>query len=202
MSDRTNDEKLRILQERLAQIKVKDDADLPQEPMDELAQIKQKNKIPAATSKEKKEEVIEVASPQTETPQKEKNPISFKWLKYFIISCLCGFGGYYAYNNIDFANTFASDEEIEETKEFVLEYDLNIPGEKIAITASFEDECSAKAMVNDLKEKGYKCDYFFLPEKSNSTEEIYKLFIGPYETEGEANQEAKPLKTEFEIINL
>jgi len=210
MSDRTNDEKLRILQERLAQIKVKDDADLPLEPMDESAQIKQKHEIPAATSKEEKEEVIEVSSPQTETPQKEKSPTSFKWLKYFILSFLCGFGGYYAYNNIDFTNTFASDEEIEETKEFVLEYDLNIPGKKhpflkltfVAITASFEDEPSAKAMVNDLKEKGYKCDYFFLPEQSNSSEEVYKVFIGPYETEGEANQEVKPLKTEFEIINL
>ena len=183
MSDRTNDEKLRILQER-------------------LSQIKQKSETSSATSKKEKEEAIEAASPQTAIPQKEKNPISFKWLKYSILYFLCGFGAYYAYNNIDFANTFASDEEIEETKEFVLEYDLNIPGEKIAITASFEDESSAKAMVNDLKEKGYKCDYFFLPEKSNSTEEIYKVFIGPYETEGEANQEVKPLKTEFEIINL
>ena len=37
-------------------------------------------------------------------------------------------------------------------------------------------------MVNDLSKKGFKCDYFFLPNKSNSTEKIYKVFIGPYES--------------------
>ena len=183
MSDRTNDEKLRILQER-------------------LSQIKQKSETSSATSKEEKEEIIEVASPQTKVPRKEKDPISFKWLKYFILYFLCGFGGYYAYNNIDFTNTFASDIKIEETKEFVLEYNLNMPGEKIAITGSFENENSAKAMVKELNVKGFKSDYFFLPNKSNSKEEVYKVFIGPYENGEETNQWIQNIEGDFEIVSL
>ena len=181
MSDRTNDEKLRILQERLSQIKEK-----------------RENQIPIS-----KEEVIEVAAPQTETPQKEKTPISFGWLKYVIIIGALGYGSFYAYNNMDFSNIFSSSNKgMEETQEFVLEYNLNIPGEKIAITASFEDESSAKAMVNNLKVKGYKCDYFFLPEKSNSKEEVYKVFIGPYENAEETNQWTQSLELNFEIVQL
>ena len=185
MSDRTNDEKLRILQERLSQIKEK-----------------RENQMPIS-----REEVIEVAAPQTETPQKEKTPISFGWLKYVVIIGALGYGSFYTYNKIDFSNIFASDKAIEKTKEFVLEYNLNFPGEEeevknIGITASFEEEFLAKAMVNDLKVKGYKCDYFFLPNKSNSKEEVYKVFIGPYETEEEINQWTKNLEVDFEIIKL
>jgi hypothetical protein len=184
MSDRTNDEKLRILQERLSQIKEK-----------------RENQIPIS-----REEVIEVATPQTETPQKEKTPISFGWLKYVVIIGTLGYGSFYVYNNI--ANiSSSSDKAIEKTKEFVLEYNLNFPGEEeevknIGITASFEEEFLAKAMVNDLKVKGYKCDYFFLPNKSNSKEEVFKVFIGPYETEEEINQWTKNLEGDFEIIKL
>ena len=174
MSNRTNDEKRRILKERLAQIK----------------------------EKHKRKVEIEIANPEVKVATIEPKASNLSWIKYIGLIGGVAFGLFYVYNNIDFANTFASDEEIEETKEFVLEYDLNITGEKIAITASFEDESSAKAMVNDLKVKGYKCDYFFLPEKSNSEEEVYTVFIGPYETEEEINQWTKNLEVDFEIIKL
>ena len=182
MSDKTNDEKLRILQERLAQIKQKDETPAPQEA------------------------VVEIETPKESIPQNEPTPRSFGWVKYVVIIGALGYGSFYAFNNIDFSNIFASDEAIEKTKEFVLEYNLNFPGEdeevkNIAITASFEDESSAKAMVNDLKVQGYKCDYFFLPEKSNSKEEVYKVFIGPYENEEETNQWTKNLE-DAEIVKL
>ena len=183
MNDRANDEKLRILQERLAQIKQKDETPAPQEA------------------------VVEIETPKESIPQNEPTPRSFGWVKYVVIIGALGYGSFYAFNNIDFSNIFASDEAIEKTKEFVLEYNLNFPGEdeevkNIAITASFEDESSAKAMVNDLKVQGYKCDYFFLPEKSNSKEEVYKVFIGPYENEEETNQWTENLELDFEIIKL
>ena len=179
MNDRANDEKLRILQERLSQIKQKDETLVP--PIDQ------------------REKVIEVPFPQTETPQKKKTLISFGWLKYVVIIGALGYGSFYVYNNIDNISS-SSDKGIENTKEFVLEYNLNMPGKKIAITTSFKEEFLAKAMVNDLKVKGYKCDYFFLPEKSTSTEEIFKVFIGPYETEEEINQWTHHLEGDFEII--
>ena len=182
MNDKTNDEKLRILQER-------------------LAQIKQKQETPVPT-RNQREEVIEIATPKDEVPQKGHNPMSFGWVKYVVIIGVVGYGSFYAYNNIDFSNLTSSEEITEEPKEFVLEYNLNLKGDNISVISSFEDENSAKAMVNDLKVKGYKCDYFYLPNKSNSTEELYKVYIGPYENNEETNQWTENIDLEFEIIKL
>ena len=176
MSDRTNDEKLKILQERLAQIKQKSETAVP--PNDQ------------------KEKVIEIATPEVKTPTKDKKPLYSSWVSKVILVGSVAYGIFYAYNNID--NIFASsDKGIEK-----IEYNLEIPGKKIAITGSFENESAAKAMVKDLTMKGYKCDYFFLPDKSNSKKEVYKVFIGPYENEEETNQWVKNLEVEFEIIKL
>ena len=78
MSEKTNDEKLRILQERLTQIKQKKDTPTP---------IKQQK------------EVTEVAPDEIQIPQKEKTPMSFGWLKYVVIIGSLGYGGFYAYEN-------------------------------------------------------------------------------------------------------
>ena len=183
MSDKSNDEKLIILQERLAQIKQKKDTPIPQ--------IQQR------------EEVIEVATPEVEIPKKERKPISLGWVKYVVIIGVVGYGSFIALDillNNDSSNS--SEEITEEPKEFVLEYNLNLKGDNISVISSFEDENSAKAMVNDLKVKGYKCDYFYLPNKSNSTEELYKVFIGPYENNEETNQWIENIDLEFEIIKL
>ena len=181
MSDKTNDEKLRILQER-------------------LAQIKQKQETPVPT-RNQREEVIEIATPQDEVPQKEHNPMSFGWVKYVVIIGVVigvvGFGSFYAYNN--FSNLTSSEEITEEPKEFVLKYNLTLKGNNISIISSFEDENSAKVMVSDLKVKGFKCDYFYLPNKSNSTEELFKVYIGPYENEEESQQWIDNLDVENEI---
>jgi len=187
MSDKTNDEKLRILQERLAQIKGKQDA--------------------ASAAIKIQEKVIEVDPSKTETPQKEKSPILFKWLIYIVIIIGIVYGAFYSYNNIDF-NALKSDKtdttKIDEINEVTkpLKYNLDLTGDNIAIVHSFEDENSAKAMVNDLSVKGFKCDYFFLPNKSNSTEEVYKVFIGPYESLEEVNQWKENVNGEVEILNL
>jgi hypothetical protein len=179
MSDKTNDEKLRILQER-------------------LAQIKQKKETPVPT-RHQREEVIEIATPEDGVSQKEHNPMSFGWVKYVVIIGVVGCGSFYAYNNIDFSNLTSSEEITEEPKEFVLEYHLNLKGDNIAIISSFKDKNSAKAMVSDLKVKGFECDYFFLPDKSKSTEEVYNVFIGPYENEEETQQWIDNLDVENEI---
>jgi len=179
MSDKTNDEKLRILQER-------------------LAQIKQKQETPVPT-RNQREDVIEIATPQDEIPQKGRNPMSFGWVKYVVILGVVGYGSFYTYNNIDFSNLTLSEEITEEPKEFVLKYNLNLPGENIGIISSFKDKNSAKVMVSDLKVKGFKCDYFYLPNKSNSTEELYEVYIGPYENEEESHQWIDNLDVENEI---
>ena len=186
MSDKTNDEKLRILQERLAQIKGKQDT--VSTPLDTI------------------ESETRVKKSEVETSQKIRKPKLFKLLKVFIFSACIAFGAKYAYNNIN-ANSFAfeqtSSKEVKDEKNSnKLEYNLNLEGNNIAIVYSFEDESSAKAMVNNLSVKGFKCDYFFLPNKSNSTEEVYKIFIGPYESLEEVNQWKKNVTGEVEILNL
>lgn len=186
MSNKTNEEKLRILQERLNQIKQKETTpkvDIPQ--------------------------VSQFSTNTTEIYQQEKNTISFSWLKYVIIigcfSCL----GIYAYKNITF-DTIKSEEmintslvsETDKDKE-TIDYALELPGDNIAIVATFEEESLAKAMVNNLIVKGFNADYFYLPYKSNNTEEVYKVFIGPYENKEETNQWLKNIEAESsEIISL
>ena len=183
MNDKTNDEKLRILQER-------------------LAQIKQKNETPVPP-RQQREEVIEVSTP--EVPTKEKKPLDLSWVKKVVIVGSVAFGIFYGYINIDFNSLvpdFSSEEIAEENTSTQLEYNFEIEGGQLAIIRSFEEEGSAKAMVNDLKVKGFKCDYFFLPNKSNSTEQVYKVFIGPYENEEESNQWIENLDLEVTLINV
>ena len=188
MSDTKNDEKLRILQER-------------------LAQIKQKQNTPESINQQKKT-VIEVANPKNEVQKKERQPLNLSWLKKALIVGSVVYGIFYGYKNIDFnslAPNFLEEETSEKLASNQLEYKFNLIGNNIAIINtqnSITDEGSAKAMVNDLKVKGFKCNYFYLPENSNLTDEVYHVFIGPYENEKETNQWAKNLEAEFSIITL
>jgi hypothetical protein len=188
MSDTKNDEKLRILQER-------------------LAQIKQKQDTPEIIS-QKKETVIEVATPKNEAPKKERKPLNLSWIKKAVIVGSVAYGIFYGYTNINFNSlvpSFLEEANSEELASNQLEYKFNLIGNNIAIINtqnSITDEGSAKAMVNDLKVKGFKCNYFYLPENSNLTDEVYQVFIGPYENEKETNQWAKNLEAEFNIITL
>ncbi|MDA1009223.1 MAG: SPOR domain-containing protein, partial [Bacteroidetes bacterium] len=114
-----------------------------------------------------------------------------------------GIGGFYAYKNIDFNALTSEKTDADAINIAEIEYDLDFEGQNnIAITGTFKDESSAKAMVNDLKVKGFEAIYFYLPDKSNSTEEVYKVFIGPYENEQETKQWIENLNLEVTLINL
>ena len=185
MSDKTNDEKLRILQER-------------------LAQIKQKQDTPRNTSQQR-EVVIEVATPKNETPIGEGKPLNLSLIKKALLVGSVAFGIFYGYTNINFnslVTNFSSEETSEDITFSKLEYNLNLDGDNIAIITSFEDESSAKALVNDLKVKGFKADYFFLPSKSNSKKEVYQVFIGPYENEDETSQWIQNIERKVDILDL
>ena len=124
-------------------------------------------------------------------------------LKKAVIVGSVAYGLFYGYTNIDFNSLVPSFSE--DVAHNQLEYKFNLIGNNIAIINtknSITDEGSAKAMVNDLKIKGFKCDYIYLPEHSNLTDEVYQVFIGPYENEEETNQWAKNLGAQFNIITL
>ena len=193
MSDRTNDEKLRVLQERLAQIKQKSETPAPQEAIIE---------IEAPAPSPQREVVIE--TPEVKGPTIERKTLNLSWEKnktLAIVFCsimgiwMIAYGIFYGYTNIDvnsLISGFSSEEIVEENIPFKLIYDFELERSGvIAIIGSLEEEGSAKALVNDLVVKGFKCAYFFLPDNSNSKEKIYKVFIGPYENEEETNQWTK-----------
>ena len=204
MSDKTNEEKLRILQERLSTIKQKETR-------------RQEIRV------EKNKPIAPIFEDELVSKKPKKG--SFWKIIFFLIffSFIGGFGYYFFTNDFKIDSTidnmnkdmtifsekvsslFGENDKNEDAKgkKFILKYNFNMPGENIAIIGSFKNRGSATAMVKDLKRMGeYKCDYFFLPDKSNSTEEIYKVFIGPYESEEETNQEAKDLEVDIEIIKL
>ena len=199
MQNKTNDERLKILQERLAQLKKKDD--------NPVAPTINKISIQETTHNQQPENSIKNEEPKWGL--EEKKPKSFRWIMYVIIIALIAFVTTQEAWKWDFSEILGyknnSTKEVEITipeDNFVLTYNLDMEGDNIAITASLIDESSAKALVNDLIIKGFQSDYFFLPNKSNSTEEVYKVFIGPYENLQETNQWCKNIKEEFNIVNL
>ena len=183
MSDRTNDEKLRILQERLAQIKQKQDT--------------------TVIKNQQRESVIKIATSEDETQKREKNSLNLSWIKKSIIIGSVAYGIFYGYTNFNsLVSSFSLEKNSEESSPTELKYELNLKGNNIAIIRSFEDESSAKALVNDLKVKGFKTDYFFLPRESNSTKEVYQVFIGPYENEDETSQWIQNIDGKVAVLNL
>jgi hypothetical protein len=185
MNNNTNEEKLRILQER-------------------LTQIKQKEEAVFTTPQNQEKEEIQITSDNIDANKKEKKIMSFKWLRYIAIIVVLGCAIFYSYNNINSLKLETSSAKIdsENEAETPIRYSKDLTDNNIATIASFEDEGSAKALVNDLKLKGFKCSYFYLPNQSNSIEEVYMVFIGPYENIEETNQWGENLKADFDIIQL
>ena len=191
MSNKTNDEKLKVLQERLAQIKLKQDT-----PSSDIQQ---------------EEEAIEITNSDNEESKKSNKASNLSWIKKVVIIGSIAYGIFYSLTNFEsLVNNLTSEEVKDQSLPTKLEYKLDLQGKNIAVFStlnSIKDEGTAKAMVNDLKVKGFKCDYIYLPENSNLTEEVYQIFIGPYESDEETNQwinspAAKNLPFEFNVVNL
>ena len=181
MSNKTNEEKLRILKERLAQIKQKEESS--------SISVKTENK--------------DVETPESiEIPTKRKKRFYSSLPVKIILLTVIAYSISYTYNNIK--NPIVDKENTNKTNstEEVLTYTLDLEGHNIAITGTYDEESSAKAIVNDLRVKGFKANYFYLPNKSNSNQEVYQVFIGPYENEKETNQWIENLDKEISIINL
>ncbi|MEJ6748886.1 MAG: SPOR domain-containing protein, partial [Flavobacteriales bacterium] len=61
-------------------------------------------------------------------------------------------------------------------------------GNYLIILNSFEDITIANAEVQNYISEGYKCDVFQLSAVSDSKEEIFQTYIGPFNKLQEANQ--------------
>ena len=193
MSNLNNEERLKILRAR-------------------LDEIQQKN-FSTENVQNEKEKVVE-------TPlSTDKNTSKSNVLKYVIISALIGFGLTYLFTNvIDIKTKFEfetekitddSSMEVEEIEEIV-EVEENITynfsfnenfSHLIISTLSYSEE-EAKKIVDKYTSEGYQASAFYIPDNSNSSQELFKIKIGPYYSLDEAEQWNSTLEEETEIIAL
>ena len=193
MSNLKNEERLKILRAR-------------------LDEIQQKN-FSAEDVQNEKEKVVETPT------STDNNTSKSNVLKYVIISALIGFGLTYLFTNvIDIETKFEfetekitddSPKEVEEIEEIV-EVEENITykfivnenfSHLIISTLSYSEE-EAKKMADKYTSEGYQASSFYIPDNSNSSQELFKIKIGPYYSLEEAEQWNSTLDEETEIIAL
>ena len=193
MSNLNNEERLKILRAR-------------------LDEIQQKN-FSTENVQNKKEKVVE--TPSSTVKHTSKSNV----LKYVIISALIGFGLTYLFTNvIDIETKFEfetekitgdSPKEVEEIEEIV-EVEENITynfsfnenfSHLIISTLSYSEE-EAKKMVDKYTSEGFQASAFYIPDSSNSSQELFKIMFGPYYPLEEAEQWESYLNEETEIIAL
>ena len=179
MSERTNEEKLRILQDRLATIQNKNEIE---------QQIKtEQNKPVAPVFKEAL--VNQPTSKPIKIQDTKERTFNFKYFIIFFIIILVGYGGFEVYNTFDFAELFSSEKEQKDEKETEIIYNKSeFDGNYLIILNDFEDVTKANAEVQYYKNKGYKCDVLMCVDVSDCKEETIQTYIGPFNKLEEANQ--------------
>jgi hypothetical protein len=193
MKHTSNEERLKILQERLSQINDKrHHTEINKSAEEKIQQESIKGNTEQINSNMSNESI--------------KQTKSSSFGKYVITIIGISLVAFFIYpqillisepTNEEINNNEINDEVVDEK----IEYNLNITG-NIAVIDNSNDENIAKAMINALQVKGFKCNYFYLPENSNSKEKIYKIYIGPYDNPNEMKQWINNIETEVEIINL
>jgi len=196
-----NEQRLRILQERLGQIKAKKETRHDEQP-------KADNTPPYPTYNPKSTQSSheDIVPEQT---KKEKKPSTFSWKRTFILLIIgsLAYAGFYLYDNLEPTSvtpeTINSKTIIKQEILVPLQYSLDFGEAKhLIIIGEFEDESLAKSLVEQKNTEGYTANYFFLPSVSNSEKQIYKVYLGPFFSASEAKQWAGTLEGKSEILNL
>ncbi|MBT6698857.1 MAG: hypothetical protein HN702_07645 [Flavobacteriales bacterium] len=197
MSDKTNEEKLRILKERLATIQQKKETNYTEEV---------KKDKPVAPIFE--EDLVNERKPESDSTRKKSS--AWKIIFFLILFAFFGGIGYYSYNNDfkmdptienikkDFDDMYVSlfgndnkdedDKEKKKKKKKVIYNKSSFDGNFIIVLNTFDEKELADDEAQSLSEKGYKSGVFLLSDVSNSEEEVVQTYIGPFNKEGEANQ--------------
>jgi hypothetical protein len=197
-----NEQRLRILQERLGQIKNKQEARQEQPP-----RVENTPAYPTYNPKSTQSSDEDVIPAEEEKKKKSSGFPSKTFIRLLIFGFLVG-GGYYLYTNFDFNSLLPekskiSEQIIPEDVVVPLQYSLDFGAAKyIVILSSFEEESLAKTLVEEKITEGYTANYFFLPSVSNSNEQVYRVYLGPYFSESQAKQWASRLEDESEVLNL
>ncbi len=197
-----NEQRIRILQERLGQIKNKQEVRQEQPP-----RVENTPTYPTYNPKATQSSDEDVIPAEEEKEKKSFGFPSKTFIRLLILGFLVG-GGYYLYTNFDFNSLLPEKSKISEQilpEDIVvpLQYSLDFGAAKhLILLSSFGDESLAKSLVEQKITEGYAANYFFLPSVSNSNEQIYRVYLGPYFSQSEAKQWADTLEDESEILNL
>ena len=197
-----NEQRLRILQERLGQIKNKQEVRQEQPP-----RVENTPTYPTYNPKATQSSDEDVIPAEEEKEKKSSGFPSKTFIRLLIFGILVG-GGYYLYTNFDFNSLLPEKSKISEQilpEDVVvqLQYSLNFGEAKhLVLLSSFGDESLAKSLVEQKITEGYAANYFFLPSVSNSNEQVYRVYLGPYFSESQAKQWASRLEDESEVLNL
>lgn len=179
-----NEEKLKILQERLRQIKEKDE------------NISSRINTINSRNENVTDNISENSNKKT-SKSKSYILISFVFVfaLAFIISKNYDNLKFYFDANFDKNDAIVNDEinvekeiEIPITKEYYLDKLISDEKGEIAVILNTNSEDDAIKMKNELISKGFKANYFFSSDYSNVSEESYEILIGPYESENELKQ--------------
>ena len=208
MRDKTNEEKLRILKERLATIQQK-------EGTKHIKEVEKDKPIAPVFE----EDLVDERKPESDYTKKKGS--AWKIIFFLILFSSLGGFGYYLFNN-DFkikptidnikedfdtiskeALSFFEEEEIDndkKEKKRKKKKDRNQLEDIIYNKSEFEDQNfiivlntfdkqePANKERDKLTEKGYNCGVYLLAAVSNSEQEVFQTYIGPFNKEGEANQ--------------
>jgi len=186
MSDKTNEEKLRILKERLATIQQKKETNYTEEV---------KKDKPVAPVFE--EDLVNERKPESDSTRKKSS--AWKIIFFLILFAFFGGIGYYSYNNDfkmdptienikkDFDDMYVSlfgndnkdedDKEKKKKKKKVIYNKSSFDGNFIIVLNTFDEKELANAEAQNLTETGYNCDVLQLSGVSNSEKEIFQTYI-------------------------
>ena len=193
MSNLNNEERLKILRAR-------------------LDEIQQKN-FSTENVQNEKEKVVEIP------PSTDKNKSKSNVLKYVIISALIGFGLTYLFTNVidiktkfefetekitddSFKEVVESEEIVEVEENITYKFSFNENFSHLIISKLSYSEEEVKKIVDKYISEGYQASAFYIPDNSNSSQELFKIKIGPYYSLDEAEQWNSTLEEETEIIAL
>ena len=184
MSNKTNEEKLRILHERLDTIQKKKESK-QQEIIDQSKPITPVFKEDLVNKKN-----IEPISSITSFFKKFKVPIIL-FLSAFIIGFIAKTLINKGYIVIDTEFEFSTQKNYENEDNIsddIIYNKESFNGNFIIVLNSFNDINKANSEVLYLSNKGYQCDVLQLSGVSNSIEEIYQTYIGSFDKKEEASQ--------------
>ena len=202
MSKKTNEEKLKILQERLSVINKKQN--------EAESTRKEENKKTSPVFEE------DLVNKKDVTEVQHKSPLNTKPLIIILILAGVAFGIYWS-TTLDITSLILSKEDpvketIEDTKNQIKNEDIvynanafNTTSGYIIVLSGFFEKEQANAYTISLQQDGYNASTFCLKDVSNSNEEMFHSYLGPFNTKEEAKQWKKSSKSilEFgEIIRL